>query len=472
MNNSLISCIFQSLPTSALTLCTSFLIAGTSFAAQPKDSISIAEFGAEAKQGLDNREAIQKAIEDATKKGQAVYIPIGVFEVEGDLWLPSKAHLVGEGKDSTLSFSTGQLRSEKYGRRDFSYTFNYMNQEVYEEYTSPLEDAVEAGTTEIETATPLKIEEGEIVTIFNNVRDTWDVLENKEREADWNGASKALMASGEIAEVAKVNGRKLTLKAPLGSPYPKGSLVGTHGGAKDIVVERLKLTKSNVANEKPGYVIHFEQPYRPRLSELTIEGAPVGYGGGIALSHWVYQAEVERCNITTTTWRGITIENFGTGNRLHHNTFNYTKGGDAAVIILFDIRDSEFYNNTVFGKGKESTNEGGIYAHALTKGNKIYGNEAVGVSEAYGTFYGANNNQIYDNKAKDVRGGLVSWYSRGNEFINNRLEIKSDRPGRKAGIYVAQSEDMTFKKNKFTGHPDIIFWEDLANQRITFDGQR
>lgn len=414
--------------------------------AQSKSSVQggamldVTTFGATPNDNSDDLPGIQKCLDKAAATGATCFIPKGRYVVNGDLWLSSNTKLKGEGAGSLLVFQKGALRILKNGSRDFNYTSNYNNEIVPGEQLGALSSPASAGSSTIKASRAGWAKPGDLLYVYNNVKDSWTVLSDANQVTKWNDPS-ILMTRKELFIVKSVNGNAITLDRKLQFDYNAGSTIGKQVGASNITISDIGLE-----NFVTTYTIMFEEPRNVTITNVAVNGA-----GGILLSHMAYKCVISNCNITTSKTRAILVENFSTENTISNNTVNYNTGGDAAVMLLMSSYNNNIYGNTVNGRGNAVSDEAGIYVHALSYNNAVYNNVVSGTAEGIGTYYGAFNNKFYGNKIRNVKIGIMSYYSRGNDFHNNDINILTARKGNSVGALVFGGLNTNVNQNTIKG---------------------
>jgi parallel beta-helix repeat protein len=427
-------------------LLAAFFLADVAYGMRMQDdkALNVTRFGATPNDETDDRAAIQACIDKAAGSKAAVYIPAGKYIVNGDLWLPSRASIKGDGKTSLLEFKSGALRMLKNGSKDFSYTDNYNNEIVPGQQVYKLSAPAKSGASSIQLESAGNIAAGTMIYVYNNKSDSWTVLEDKSKTAAWNDPATE-MARKELFIVKSKNGNTLVLDRPLKFSYQQGAVAGLQLGAQDVTISDLALS-----NHTAPYAVMFEQARTSIIKNLDIDA-----NGGIMLSHMAYRCRILNCKIRAAKGRGILVENFSAENEISNNVVDYTSGGDAAIMILMSSSNNTIAGNKVTGHGNKEADEGGIFIHALCYGNKVHDNTIRGTSEGVGAYYGAMDNQFYNNDIRGVRVGIMSYYARNNAFNKNNIVIQTARKGNAVGALVFSSAGIGLSGNTISG--SILF---------------
>ncbi len=391
----------------------------------------------------NDREAIQKTIDEASAKRGVAYLPAGEYQIDGDLWLTDHSILRGDGDVTVLRFSKGQIRSLKNGSKSFYYTNNYFNEVVPNPVNTGITKAAAKGENKIEVADAARFQKGDWVYTDDNRKDTWEILEDPKRAHLWNDP-KAPLARQQIFQIIGIEGNAIEFNNPLDFGVEPGNTLRKHVGARDFEVSSLKII--HPTELRP---LHFEQPMNARFTNLTIEAK-----GGITLSHKAYNNLIENCRFITKGWRGVTVEYFCGRNRVVGNSVDYIGGGDAAILIMISSWENNVSYNSVryvAEKNGQPRDEGGIYIHATTYNNTVHNNNVNGTIEAYGNFFGADNNVFFDNIGTNVRMGIVSYYARNNVYLDNVLTIVPKPPIDTEGALIYGSFGNLFRGNHISG---------------------
>jgi len=191
------------------------------------------------------------------------------------------------------------------------------------------------------------------------------------------------------------------------------------------------------------------------------------------LSFYAKNCKIENNIIESNQEYGICIKNFSSNNLINNNKIifkkiNTDKGGDASVLLLMGCFENVISNNLLVNQGSREKNFGGIFAHALCFNNKVENNNIKGAAEALGVYYGAFNNLFIKNNVSDSKIGLFSYYSRGNEFSKNLININYDTKTNTYGISDFSSINNSYSANVFTGN--MIFGANFQSSKpIKFD---
>jgi len=387
--------------------------------------------------------AIQKAIDEATAKHGAAYIPAGDYELNGDLWMASNSVLRGDGDATVLRFSKGKIRSLKNGSKNFWYTHNYNNEIVPNDVKTLLNAPAASGATKFDVADASVFHVGDWIYSDNNIKDTWTILEDLQRSQMWNDP-KTAFARQEIFQITGIEGNVLELDRPLHFALDKGASIHKQVGARDFEIASLK-----IINPEEAQPLLFEQPMNARFIHLTVQAK-----GGIILTHKPYGNLIENCHFITNGARGITVENFAAQNRIIHNQIDYVTGGDCSLLVMLSSHDNTVaYNHIIHvGKNQKKRDEAGIYIHATSYNNIVFHNVIEGTLEAIGSYYSASDNVFFDNQGINVRAGIKSYYARNNSYINNQFTIIPKGPVDANGALIYASYGNLLQRNDFSGN--------------------
>ena len=417
--------------------------------------LSVVDFGAVPNDGNDDLVAVQKCVAATTKAQKACFIPPGNYLFSGDLWLGSNAILFGEGEKSILTFSKGKIRALKNGNKHFYYTRNYNNERIAGKVErGVLEKAVQKGATSFSVKTDDEFGIGDWIFISNNRKDTWTILEKMSKGMDTpahlNG-SRDVLAKAQIAKITERAGDRITIDRKLDSGYVAGAVVGNHVGARNIRIHDLSI----INHSEKGHAIVFEQPFNAQFRNLSIETTKGA--GGIHLVHYAFRCVVEKCRIKNSGQYAINISNFSSENRVDGNDITFVEGGDCAILVMMYSKNNVVSNNTVDCLSKVPQNDGGIYIHATSFGNRVLNNDIKGATSAIGAFYGANNNVFKGNSGLNCNTGISLWYAGGNNvFEDNKFRFgDTRRPGKHNGVYVYCSQTSVVGRNLFSGKLDV-----------------
>lgn len=421
--------------------------------------LSVLSFGARGNDSGDDLPAFQACIDRVAANGGTCLIPAGKYIINGDLWLNSNVKVKGEGEKSLLVFKKGALRILKNGSKSFYYTENYNNEIVPNEKVTQLKVSAAKGSSVLQLMDASNINPGQLIYLYNNKKDSWTILENSKAKDSWNSEEKE-MARKELFTVKEKRSNVLTLDGPLKFSYSASATVGVQVGSGNIVISNFAID-----NQTSPYAIMFEEPKGVTVENLNIKGK-----GGILFSHMAYKCLISGCTISASGNRAINIENFSKENKIVNNTVDYVQGGDAAIIILLSSYNNIISGNKVVGHGVGSSNEGGIFIHALCYDNKVFKNTIVGTAEGIGTYFGAFDNDFYDNTIRQVRVGLISFHSRNNLFNKNDIQIQTSRKGNAIGALVFESSGINVTNNNIAG--DMVFGIQLQsseNHNISYN---
>lgn len=419
----------------------------SSFVYAQTGGLSVKEFGAVGDGATDDRNAIQRCLDQSGKEKKACKLPAGTYKINGSLYLSNNSSIQGDGVNSVLSFSSGSLLGMKNGSKEFYYTNNYINEVVPNEMktTASANAKINAKTILVKDASIFKV--GDQITIFNAKRDSWKILEDQSKRSLWNANDISAMARGGSFCVESIANNKIILNKTLPFAIPIGAEVRRRAGVINASIENLKIIANNA-----DFCISIEQPNNLRINRLNLVGK-----GGVLLSHFANNCLVSNSKIVTSNNAAIIVENFSSENMITNNEVNYTKGSkfvsgsDAAIILIMSSYNNQITNNRVVCNGNKDKDEGGVFVHALCYDNKVSGNNISGASDGIGCFYGAFNNRFINNTITDVKVGVTSYYSRKNQFISNKVSINSKRGGNKIGALVFQSNDIKIQNNQFNG---------------------
>ncbi|MET6998755.1 right-handed parallel beta-helix repeat-containing protein [Chitinophaga defluvii] len=425
-----------------------------------KDSVlSVLSFGARGDDSSDDLPAFQACIDRVAANGGTCLIPAGKYIINGDLWVNSNVKVKGEGEKSLLVFKKGTLRILKNGSKSFYYTENYNNEIVPNAKVTQLKEDAIKGSSFLQLIDASNIVPGQLIYVYNNKKDSWTILEDSKAKDSWNSEENE-MARKELFIVKEKRGNVLTLDSPLKFSYNASATVGLQVGAENVVISNFAID-----NQTAPYAIMFEEPKEVTADNLNIKGR-----GGILFSHMAYKCLIRGCVINTSENRAINIENFSKENKVINNTVDYVRGGDAAIIILMSSSSNIISDNKIIGHGVGSSNEGGIFIHALCYDNKVFKNTIIGTAEGVGAYFGAFENEFYNNTIKQVRVGLVSFHSRNNTFNKNDIQIQTSRKGNAIGALVFESSGINVTNNNIAG--DMVFGIQLQsseNHNISYN---
>lgn len=195
---------------------------------------NVADYGAVPDDGIDDRPAIQNAIDDAASAGGgAVFLPAGAYDIktrthsDGALYLRSGVVLRGEGADRTfLQFDLSEYTDgDVAGIKVLAWDYGAF---------TPVTGGYDKGATSLTVSDASSFSTGDYAEIEE---------ENDENisNEDW-----ALNALGEMVKIVDVNGNQLTLEKPLNYSYnaarnPQIRRVGviSHAGVERLHLKRL-----------------------------------------------------------------------------------------------------------------------------------------------------------------------------------------------------------------------------------------
>lgn len=378
--------------------------------------VSVATFSAIPDDEADDREAIQKCIEQTSRNNEICFIPAGNYFVDGDLWVQDDTFLLGEGEKTVLHFRNGMLRSLKNGHKTFRYINHYINEQIPDVLQASLAKAGTKGEDVLMVIDTAGFEPGDYIYTFNNRNDTWAILENKEEEAKFNGVLGG-MSRSEIFRIKGLEEGRILLDKAMRFDMPKGSPVTRHAGSRDITIQSIKV----VNNATERWNVLFEQPFNVHFLNVFLEG-----NGGIGLINHPFRCQIRDSRITSKTFRAVSVQHFGTENIVINNEIHYTTGGDCAVIVMMSAYNNEIAHNKVYGHGEREQFEEGILIHATCYDNRVHHNYIHGASTGMGAYYGAFNNVFEHNVCEQVGAGITCWYAgSSNLFKENANAIKA-----------------------------------------------
>ncbi|MBT4816438.1 MAG: right-handed parallel beta-helix repeat-containing protein, partial [Lentisphaerae bacterium] len=317
-----------------------------------------------------------------------------------------------------------------------------------------LAEAVRKGDTSFLVENDDGFAVGDWIFISNNRKDTWTILEKKSKGQDTpahlNG-SRDVLVKAQIARITEIEENRITIDRELDSDYVAEAVIGDHVGARNIRIHDLSI----INHSGKGHAIVFEQPFNAHFRGLTIETTEGA--GGIRLVHYAFRCTIEKCDITNSGQYAITISNFSSENVVEGNDITFVEGGDCAILVMMYSKNNVVSENSVDCLSTAAKNDGGIYIHATSFGNRVLNNEIKGASSAIGAFYGANNNVFKGNTGSNPNTGISLWYAGGsNVFEDNDFRFgDTRRPGRHIGVYAYCSQTSVVEENLFSGKLDV-----------------
>ena len=273
-----------------------------------------ASYGATPGDGVDDRPAIQNAINAAAAAGGgAVFLPAGVYDIksrthsDGALYLPSGVALRGEGPDRTfLQFDLGAYTQDVAGIKVLAWDYGFF---------TPVTGGYGKDSTTLTVSDASSFSAGDFAEIEE---------ENDSRIGNKNWSLNAL---GEMVKIIAVNGNQLILEKPLNYGYdaarnPQIRRVGviSHAGVERLHLKRLDsgggqmILLYNVANV---WVREVE-------SEFILNSHVLGYAA--------YQCEI-RDSYFHEAWGygsggqgyGVNLERHATNCLVENNIFRYLR---------------------------------------------------------------------------------------------------------------------------------------------------
>ncbi len=193
--------------------------------------------------GVDDRAAIQDAINDAyAAGGGAVFLPAGTYDIksrtatDGALVLKSGVVIRGEGADRTkMQFDLNAYTDDVAGFKVLAYNYSAF---------TPVTGGFTKGSQTITVSDPSLFSVGDYAEIE---------MENDSRisNEDW-----ALNAVGEVVKIVGVSGNQLTLEKPLNYGYDaaRNPQIRRMAVVHDAGIERMYLTR---LDSGPGQLIFF-----------------------------------------------------------------------------------------------------------------------------------------------------------------------------------------------------------------------
>ncbi len=193
--------------------------------------------------GLDDRAAIQNAIDDAyAAGGGAVFLPAGTYDIQsrtatdGALVLKSDVVIRGEGADRTqMQFDLSAYTDDVAGFKVLAYNYSAF---------TPVTGGFSKGSQTITVSDPSLFNVGDYAEIE---------MENDSRisNEDW-----ALNAVGEVVKIVGVSGNQLALEKPLNYGYDaaRNPHIRRMAVVRDAGIERMYLTR---LDSGPGQLIFF-----------------------------------------------------------------------------------------------------------------------------------------------------------------------------------------------------------------------
>lgn len=405
--------------------------------------LNVKEHGVTGDGVTDDLKAIQRCIDLASAQNIICYFPDGVYLMKGSLYLVSNLKLKGQ-KKSVLKFIGGGILGEKSKQRRDYYTNNYNNEFVPNQKSSKI---LGVSSNRILAANSQVFVVNDDVVIFNGIKNSWEILENKEKSALWNTDDLDEMARGGSFKISAISKNELSTTPNLEFKTSSKSMISKRAGVVNVLITDLTIVSNEV-----NYTIQLEQPRNVILSNLILKG-----NGGVLLSQFANNCKILSCDINTTKNASVIIENFSSGNTVNGNRISYLKGktfqsgSDAAIIVMMASYNNEISNNFVKCSGVRETDEGGIFVHALSHDNVVFDNKVTGASEGIGIYYGAYNNKFSNNQIQGVRVGIMSYYARQSVFEANSIVVDSSRPGNKVGLLSFASNRNNYIKNKISG---------------------
>ena len=158
-------------------------------------------YGAKGDGRADDTAAIQKAMDDCPE-GRAVLIPAGAYRLTASLAFTRGIVLRGEGPDKT------ELVNEATAGNAISIS-NYDNEVV----TRILKGATK-GSTSITVDDASRLRAGDLLQI-DQLNDDYVSIEGEGGTARWSGREEGRRAMGQLVELTKKDGHRLTLSRPL-----------------------------------------------------------------------------------------------------------------------------------------------------------------------------------------------------------------------------------------------------------------
>ncbi len=204
---------------------------------------NVADYGAVPNDGIDDRTAIQNAIDDAySAGGGAVFLPAGTYDIksrtatDGALVVKSGVVLRGEGADRTrIQFNLSIYMDDVAGFKVLAYN--------YSDFT-PVTGGYAKGSATLTVSDPSLFSAGDYAEIE---------MENDSRisNEDW-----ALNAVGEVVKIVGVNGNDLSLEKPLNNDYvaSRAPQIRRMAVVHDAGIERMYVTR---LDSGPGQLIFF-----------------------------------------------------------------------------------------------------------------------------------------------------------------------------------------------------------------------
>ena len=275
---------------------------------------NVADYGAKPNDGVDDRSAIQNAINDAfAAGGGAVFLPAGTYDIksrtttDGALVLKSGVVIRGEGADRTfLQFSLSVYPEDVAGFKVLAWN--------YSDFT-PVTGGYSKGSTSITVSNPTYFNAGDYAEIEE---------ENDDRisNEDW-----ALNAVGEIVKIVSVDGNELTLEKPLNHGYEaaRKPQIRRTGMVTNAGIERLHLKRLDPG---PGQMILLYNAANVWVREVESEFVLNSHVLGIA----TYQCEI-RDNYFHEAWGydrggqgyGVNLERHTTNCLVENNILRYLR---------------------------------------------------------------------------------------------------------------------------------------------------
>ncbi len=276
---------------------------------------NVADYGATPDDGVDDRPAIQNAIDDAASAGGgAVFLPAGAYDItsrtqsDGALYLPSGVALRGEGSDRTTlqfdlsAFTDGDVAGIKVLAWD------------YGAFTS-VTGGYSKGATSLTVSDASSFSAGDYAEI------------EEENDANISNEDWALNSLGEMVKIIGVSGSQLTLEKPLNYGYDanRNPQIRRVGVIRNAGVERLHLKRLDSGG---GQMILLYNVANVWVREVESEYILNSHVLGIA----AYQCEI-RDSYFHHAWGygtggqgyGVNLERHSTDCLVENNIFRYLR---------------------------------------------------------------------------------------------------------------------------------------------------
>lgn len=411
---------------------------------------NVIDFGAKPNSSVDSRKAFQKCLDEASRNRGKCFVPEGVYVLSGDIFLNSNTIFQGVSEKTVLKFKQGGIRGKKNNSTNFFYPQNYGKEIVPSAVETSIVRVDNKSRNSIVVKDPSKFKKGDDIVVFNGKRNTWTILENENKSGHWNTEDLNTIGRGGSFVIEDIKNNILVLNEGINfDNWEDQAKVSLRSGIKDVVIKDLTIEAAETF-----YGINIEQPLRVKISGNVISGR-----GGVLLSNYANDCEINDNNIVAGPNFCISVENFSSHNIIKNNDVvfkrNSYKGKDCAIIVVLSSYNNVVAYNKVQNIGEVDRNFGGIFVHAFCFNNKVYGNNITGASTGLGVYFGSYNNIFQNNSVVNSRIGFVSHYTRLNTISNNTFGIKFKTKMNTYGFLSLGSKNIIFSQNRIKG--DMTF---------------